>query len=497
MTVPEPSRRPAYDVLGSPEPAARGGGGRRGLAIALVGAGAVAVAGSAMAFAAFLGGGGAQPEDVLPSSALAMVKLDLDPAAGQKVAVYRLAKKFPTTADRVQDSDSVKDELLSALFEDDEDIDYDQDVKPWVGDRVGAALMPGGEEPTPLVAIAYTDRAGAEAAMREQQAGDEEFFYAFSSRADYVLLGASQDVVDNAAGTQDVLADSPSWEKGMDALDGDQILTVWADLDAVWTSIPQEARDEAAAVYGAESDFALGGTVVAGAHAADDHVEVVGRAIDLESPYQLQTALGGGQGSDLVAGLPADTIAALSMTNLGSGLAELFGSAYGAEDPLGIAAAARDLGLSLPDDLRTLLGDQTVIGMFGEQDVAVRARTADPDAAFRTASTLAQTFTGGGDTSQLLRRLDDGLAAGSSPMALDAISSDAGGLGETAAFRAAVPDAEEAGYVLYVDIARALQMFGSDLEEGAADAARLRSLGVTGSGDNRNSTFRMRLTVQD
>jgi hypothetical protein len=501
MTTPEPAMPAAYDVLGSPEPAARTGGRHRNLLAGVVGAGAVAVAvaGSAVAFATFLGGGGAQPEDVLPADAMGMVKLDLDPAASQKVAVYRLAERFPATSDRVQDQDSVKDELLSALFEEADDVDYDRDVKPWIGDRVGAALVPGGDEPQPqpLVAIAFDDRAGAQAAMEQLQEEDDEAFFAFSDKADYVLLGTSQETVDDAATTEEVLAGSDSWEKGMDALDGDQIVTLWADLDAVYDALPQEAREEAASIYGLESDFELGGTFVLGAHAGDDHVEVIGRAIDLESPIESTTPVGSGRGSDLVAGLPEETVAAMSVTNLGAGLAELFDTAYGEEDPLGIVTSAEQFGLTLPDDLRTLLGEETVVGFFGEEDVAVRTRTDDVDAAFRTATALAEGFTGGGDVSQVLRRLDDGLAAGSTPAALDAISTDDGGLGDSDAFRSAVPDADEAGYLVYVDIARAIELAGQDLGAGAEDAAQLQSLGITGSGDAESSTFRMRLTVKD
>lgn len=482
-----------HDVLGSPEPAPRRRS-RRGLAVGLVAGASLGVAGAAVATATYLGGGGAQPEDVLPSSALALVKLDLDPAAGQKLAVYRLAQRFPSTSEAVEDEDSVKDELLSALFAQDDEIDYEADVAPWIGDRVAVALLPGAEEPQPLVALAYTDRDAAEAALDGPVFdGEDDAFFAFSEVADYLLVGTSQEAVDAAAAGTDVLAGSARWEAGMDALDGDQIVTAWADLGAIWTSLPQEARDEAAQTYGLQSDVELSGTLIAGAHAADDHVEVLGRAVDVESPFGLSPAVGGR--SDLVAGLPGHTVAALSVTGLGSGLAGAFDQAYGAEDPLGVVAAAADLGLSLPDDLRTLLGDETVVGLFGDSDVGVRARTADADASYDVASSVAQLITGGDPSQVLLRRLEDGIAVGSTPEALDAISATGGGLGASERFRTAVPDAQEAAYVLYVDIPRALEMTGADLGEGADDAAALTSLGISGSGDARSSTFRLRLTV--
>ncbi len=482
-------------MLGSPYPPPRRRG-RAGLTAGLVGLGVMAVAVTAVAAATFLGGGGAQPEDVLPGNALAMVKLDLDPSAEQKLAVYRLAKRFPSVADRVRDEDRVKDQLLSALFEGVPDLDYDRDVAPWVGDRVGAALVPG-DEPQPLAAVAFDDRSAAEAGMDTLRSAQQDLFYAFSDRADYVLIGTSQETVDSAARGEQVLADSDTWQKGQDALDEDQIVTAWADLAALWAAMPAKSREEAAQAYGVESDFALDGVVAAGLRAADDHLELVGKALDVESPLQLEPPIGGGSGRGLVQRLPQDTVAALSVTNLGAGLVAMFDTAYGKDDPMGIVASAQDLGFSLPEDLGALLGDETVAALLGEDEGAVASRTDDPDAAYDVASRLAGLLDPAGDPSDVLRRLDEGIALGTSPEAVEAISGADGGLGDTDAFRAAVPGAEGAGTVAYVDIARVLELYGEELGERRDDAAALRAFGMTSSGDARNSTFRLRLTVKD
>lgn len=488
----------SQDVLGSPQPGPR----RRGpgkVAVGLVALGTVAVAGVGMAAATFLGGGGPQPEDVLPDNAIGMVKLDLDPAAGQKIAVYRLAKKFPSTSDKVGDQDDIKDDLLAALFEDEEDIDYASDIRPWIGDRIGLAAVPGtGEEPEPIAAVAYTDKAKAQDALRDMQADSEDMFFAFSEKADYVLIGDSQETVDAAADKDaDVLADNPSWEKGVEALDGDQIVTAWADLDAFWDALPEEARGEAAEMYGLD-EFELGGTFVIGAHAGDDHVEIVGRGLDIETPFDATTPIGGAAGSGMVQDLPADTVAAVSITNLGSGLADLFDTLYGADDPLGIEAAADEAGLSLPDDLRTLLGDETVLALFGEEEGALRTRSDDPDAAYDIAQSLLE-YSGGAEVAQLTQ-LDEGIALASSEESLSAIADGDGGLGGSDVFRTAVPDGSRAGMLLFVDIARAIELTGTDpaeeFGEGAADVEQLEAFGMTSSGDHRNSTFRMRLTVK-
>jgi hypothetical protein len=123
--------------------------------------------------------------------------IDLDPSAGQKLAVLRLAQRFPSTSDDVSDADAVRDELLQELFADDPDIDYERDVAPWVGDRAAVALVPvAGEDPQPLVVLAHTDRAAAEAGLRRITAEDPGTHLAFSQNADFVLLGPSQQAVD-------------------------------------------------------------------------------------------------------------------------------------------------------------------------------------------------------------------------------------------------------------------------------------------------------------
>ncbi len=494
MTTPEQpaSLPPALDVLGSAEPAARSGS-RSGLLAGLVGAGALAVAGTAVAAASFLGGGGAQPEDVLPADAFAVLKVDLDPAAGQKVAVYRLSQRFPSLAEKVRDQDKVKDQLLSALFEDVEELDYERDVAPWIGDRVAIAAVPGSDEPQPLAAVAYDDRAAAEDALERLAAEQDELAYAFSDNADYVLLGTTQATVDGAAATDRVLADVDEWKDGDDALEGDQIVTAWADLGAFWSSLPAEAREQAEEMYGLTADFAVDGLAVAGLSAADDHVELVGRALDVQSPLSEESTIGAGTGGDLVQGLPADTVAALSVTGLGAGLEQVFDAVYGDDDPMGLVATAQEAGLTLPDDLRALFGEEAVGALLGEEELGLRVRSDDPETSYDVLTRVAALA---GLDASTLRKLDDGFAAGTSPEALEAMTGD-GGLGESAAFRGAAPDADGAGYVVYVDIARLWEVFGDPTDEIAEDVEQLQSVGVTGSSDGRDSAVRARLTVRD
>lgn len=539
MTQPwnAPDSDPSSDVLpGGPSPAAAGGRVRRAVIVGAAGLAALGVAGTAWATVSFLSGGGSQPEDVLPANVIAVAKLDLDPAASQKIAVFRLAQKFPSTADRVTSEDGLKDQLLAALFSDVPDVDYATDVQPWIGDRAAIAAVPvPGEEPQMLAAVAFTDRQKAQDALRGLQADSDDAYFAFSANADYVLLGESQAIVDAAAGAQEVLADQQRFTSAVDTLDGDQIVTAWADLDAVWAALPEQLRSQAP-----EQQLELAGRVVLGAHASSDAIEVEGRAFGLRTSTLGGTGIGERAGSDLVQDLPADTVAALGVTGLGAGLVEIYNSLGEAGDPFGLAQAGEELGLQLPEDLRAVFGEQTVFAAFSEADLAARSRTDDPERARAVVEQLVALFSaqsiadegsaygyGEGElppptayeelppepspgsetrssslarTAELpadqLRVLDDGLAVGTTATAVDRISSGDGGLGRSPVFRDAVPDVDSAGLVLFVDVARALEAGGQKwLGDGNRDAEQLEAVGFTSSG-GENGTFRLRVTVK-
>src|SRR3954470_21680397 len=128
------------DIL---ETAARGANkATASLAVIAIGVSAVLVAGIGTAVAVGSAiGGGQQPEDVLPKSAIAMAKIDLAPTLGQRKAVYDLSRKFDKV--EVKSVSTLKDDLLAAFFESSgTDLNYNNDIKPWLGDRAGVAAVP-------------------------------------------------------------------------------------------------------------------------------------------------------------------------------------------------------------------------------------------------------------------------------------------------------------------------------------------------------------------
>ena len=487
------------DLLGSPTPAGRLSRLSAGTVLpAAIGVAAVSVATAGVAVLAFLSGGGTQPEDVLPAGALAFVKVDLDPAANQKLAVYRLAERFPASADKVDDEDDVKDQLLAALFENAEGVDYAADISPWIGDRAGIAALPsGGEEPDALAAVAYRDRAAAEAGLSRLKAADPTIVYAFSEKADYVLLGDTQAVVDAAVDPAEVLGDADRYTGAVDALDGDQILTGWVDAAGFWGALTPEERQQASEATGAQGDLAPTGQAVFGVRADDRYLEVQGRTVDANADVLREVEIGGEKGSGMVQDLPESTLLALSVTGLGDGLATLYDrTAGGAADALGLTESAAEFGLSLPQDLRVLLGEETMLAVFGREDVALRSR-GDGEEAFPLAQRLAQAFedNGGPPTDDKLRDLEAGFAVGTSPAALDQVTASDGGLGDSDRFQLAVPDADDAGVVLYVDVVRLLELGLAEDTVDRSSVEPLEAVGLTVNGGS-DGGFRLRLTVR-
>jgi hypothetical protein len=471
------------DIL---ETTARGTGkAPASLAVIAIGVSAILVAGVGTAVAVGSAvGGGQQPEDVLPKNAIAMAKVDLAPTLGQRKAIYDISRKFDNID--VHSVESVKDDLLEALFESSDDsLDYDTDIKPWLGDRAAIAAVPDGsaDKVAPVAAVQYTDREKATATLKEAQKDDDELFFAFSG--DYVLIATTQSAADKYAKADEHLSDNSTFGDAIDALDGDQIVTGWADVRGVYDVLPAEQRQSI------KLDADPSGSFVVGAHADSNYLEVVGKAVDVgDSLKQYGSGtFGNGKGHNLIATMPIESTFALELTGLGDSLTKAYDSLQKEEWFGEINEAAQEYGLTLPDDLRTVFGTDLGVGVFGNlrenPRVVGHVMTERPDEAIKILTKIPTPE----DTP---------------PFALEAegsnsyfVGTDAGAialarrgtLGDSAPFKRALPDAKDAGFALYVSIGRAAQIA---TDSAPAWVSHLEAFGMTASGDS--GEFRIRLT---
>lgn len=471
---------------------------RRGRHIALITA-AVLVGGTgitAFAVGSYLSGGGTQPDDVLRSGALAFAKVDLDPAANQKIAAYQLSKKFPGLLKDNGADEFLKDTLLAGLFTD-TDVSFEQDVKPWLGDRAGVAVYPAAgdsKEPRVALAIQYTDVDKMTAAMKRLDVKED---MGWATDQNYVVVSdTTSDAEAALAGGKDALADQTDYTGDVQALEGDQLAVVWADYGRLATT------DAAMGALGGLGSAGLAGMPVLGAaagggrlamglHAGGNFLELQGKTFGAKGAASVARTAG----TNLAGQMPADSLAAVSLTGLGAALSE----AWPALKATGLGSAPIDgatkqFGLKLPDDFKALLGDETglAVGPIASSGttpkVTLRTRGGDAARAEALMTVLTSMF---GIPAPALEKSADGFVMGTDAAAIKA---DVARLADDSRFKTAVPDAGNAGALLYVNLGEALK---DGLAKGA-DAAKYQALDAVGMSvtAEQNPTVRLRLTAK-
>jgi hypothetical protein len=462
-----------------------------------------AVVAGGLAVNSFLVGGGPQPEDVLPASTIGFVKVDLNPSMSQKLNVLRLMERFPEV-DR-KDDDLKRTVVESMLEESELDLDYERDVEPWLGDRAAVAALPAsspdtGDPVVPVVVVEFTDEAKMTATLdaAEKSLEDgESFEYAVGE--DFVFLGETQATVDAAASATEHLADSDTFANDKDAVDGsNQIVLGWMDVAAAYATVPEKDKAELAEQLGSAEPA---GRVVMGVRAESDAIEATGRTFDVEAGGT-QALATGGRGTGLVLDMPASTDIAFSATGLGAVAAELW-EKHGADSAMGLDREARDMGLEMPEDLVALLGQEAALGVtFRDLDgpdwaaVTARVATDGPDRALEVIDTLAATA----PEDILTLHAPGGYVAGNDREHLADAANGDNSLAGDPVFAKAVPDADDAGALLFVDlrpVVEVLSTWGEPVApEGKSGWDALEAFGVTATGDDGNGEFTMRLTFR-
>ena len=463
--------------------------GRRGVLLAAVAvgvAGTMAVGGWA---AMSLMAGGGQPAEAIPASAVGYASIDLDPSAGQKVEAFRMLRKFPAIEEEL--GLDVKDDLRRLIFDHSDlaacdGLDYAAEVEPWLGDRAAFAVLPGAEadtEPVPLVALQVTDEDAAAKGL-ERVAGcegvDGELGYAFTGG--YALLSDSTEHAEQAAADAEEgdLAGDPTFQRWTDELGDPGIVSMYAAPGApeVFAHLQDAVLEEgvpgalevepmAAGLGGGGMDERLqqlaedfkGAAAVVRFDDGTLETELVAEGL----PSELGMEAGG---TTAAHALPADTGLALSI-GLAEGwvdelLTALSGSMGGLSVDDLVAEAEAETGLSLPEDLESLLGEGVSIAVDAGVDVdallesedpsalpvGVRIQ-GDPDEILAVVDKLKAKI--GPDAQMLVSARGDGVVAlALSQEYVDTLAAE-GTLGEQDAFRAVVPDAERASGLLFVD----------------------------------------------
>ncbi|USQ79605.1 DUF3352 domain-containing protein [Ornithinimicrobium faecis] len=505
------------------------------LLIVLAVVAALVIGGGAWAATRMLGGGGDQPASALPEETAAYIRLDIDPQVGQKIAAVRF---FEGLDDEVLDAlngDDIRAQAFEWMAEEDEAfaaINYEEDIEPWLGDRMALGLVPNGsDEPYFGIALQVKDEEAADAGLTKLQEATNASGEASEGGLDWYFHGdyAVLTTTDAVTTMQDkteagTLADKDTFREDMDALGDEGVLSAWVDAEPLATladsPIAAQSLDSAAGMDPSGALGSMSGTsqlaeeMATGRFAAS--LRFSENSIELSGVTRGIDGLGvdGDDSGQLILGLPEDTVGAFSLEHGDQFVAEGYKmlKEQFPEDAAEAESQAAEAGFTLPDDIQTLVGSSLVLSVgpgvldlqndpenFEAWEIAYRSET--DTAAAEDLLTRVLDLTGEPELDQLLiRDTSDGvLTLGVSQSYVDAVAAD-GGLGDKATFQAAVPNAGDADSVFYVNVNSFEHLYLSEIpeDEGRDALELLAAVGYSASSDaDGNGDFTLRFVADE
>jgi hypothetical protein len=452
-----------------------------------------------------LSGGGAQPEDALPAGAVAFAKLDLDPSAGQKIDAIRFLRKFPSLRSNLSEDSDLRKQFFDQVADQVgwTGIDFDRDVKPWLGQRVGVAAyaphkstLDPSSQPDVVVALQVTDHDAAVKALTRlvDSASGSGPSPGFVVGDDYALLAqnpADAQRASRAARERGTLGEDKTFASDLAGLDSG-VAAFWLDGKALGTALPMVA-----AAGGGSTVAQSGRTTYVLRFDGPDVLELVGKVTGASS---LPTQLGELQGMDT---LPSSTVAAFGLADGRKVVGPAFDSLRKNLDRTAgpgtfdqsVTQLEAQYGIRLPDDIETLLGSNLVAALdrtgLGNGQIAVAARVQTDGT---RAVAILDRLTAGLPVPIAYRKLPDGYVIGSDQRATGRLAGG-GSLGSDSRFTNAVPDLKGSSVAIYVDLAALVDAFAPSAQR--ADLAPLDTLGMTAVTTGGGSgTFRLRLVTR-
>lgn len=463
-------------------------GGKRGLVIGASAAVLAVVAGAAVWATTSLSGGGRQPDDLAPKSTFAYVKIDLDPAANQKLAARSFFSKFPALRDKTGDEENVFEDVLASLLKGG-DLDYDRDLRPWFDKRAGlAAFRDGAGQPQVVGILRSKDDERARQSLEQVRARNEESpeDFAFTIERGYAVVGEQAAVADAVRLTEkESLSDNEFYSGDVDRLEGDQVAIAWANLPEAFEAVQSAVPFLAGAVPGLVTQQ-VKGRFVAGVHLTGDYAELQGVAVGVDQRTVPKVTAA----TDLLTSLPNDTVAAVSLSGLASGtqLADQF---FDLDELIG--QYLQGSGLSFTKDITPTLGDQLVVaaGPGPGTKAAVVTKPTSMETARMTSQRLAALLEFFG-VEPAVQVAGDRFVLATEEAYARQLAGGNGGLGSTPRFGKAVGDLADAAAVLYADV-RGLQSIRPAADE---PPAGLAAFGLVGGQRGEEQFLRIRVVAE-
>lgn len=307
---------------------------------------------------------------IVPANAIGFLSVNLEPAIEQQRSLLSFAKAFPDAKVKDEFGDA-KDELLSEILS--ESGMTLADVKPWLGKEIAVAAFAGkaaGSTPSFIVIIDSSDDAKAEAALKK--AKDIGGYRVVDG---YALVVGEQDtgtlvldaVAAQAKDGKNGLAEQTRFTQVIDELHGDRLVLGWVDTPRLAELGEQALSGLGGMGGGFTTQFGQSNPIAFDLHAAPGAMVIEGAGIAAGD--------GGSRGAPkLTEGLPAETMVALSLFNIGGSLTKAFGqldgstgtTIVGGEMAADAISGVKDgfkeaTGLDLEGDLLSWMGGEVVV----------------------------------------------------------------------------------------------------------------------------------------
>lgn len=521
--------------LSTPPPPPKAGSNRRkGL-----------VAGGVIALAALVGGGvwaassffgqGAQPAEALPANTIGYASIDLNPSGGQKIEAFKILRRFPAFRDQV--GLNADDDLKKKAFESMQgdgfcpDLSY-SDVDSWLGDRFAIAAVDLGEQyPTPVGVVQVTDDAKAEAGLKKiQSCAGGDGSGGFVVDGDWAVLAETesiaQKVVDKTG--EGTLAADSDYQKWTGELGDAGVVNMYAAPEAgrYLAQLADQFSGMASQLGSMASDGSMGptGSSSMPSQMTDQLKDFPGLAMTMRfSNGALEVAAAGGTNEQTTAmlgdgglssmtDLPDNTAAAVGFS-LGDGwvqkMLDQFSSMSGMSSDEMVSQVEQETGLTLPDDLETLLGDSATVALSSDfspetfmnssdgSDVPVGMRVHGDAAGIGSVLDKIAAKDASAGAALGHDASGDNVAIGPNPAYRAELLKD-GGLGDTEAFRDVIPEADKSSVALFVnfDAGNWLANLAQGDAEAEANLQPLKGLGMSSWIDGDTSHFLLRLTTE-
>jgi hypothetical protein len=323
---------------------------------------------AAVLLVAGCGGGGsdgdADPATAVPSDALFYAEVVVRPEGSLREDALAAAGKVL----RTDEPEARLRELMRSAFEDaGEDVDYERDVQPWLGERAGFWVEPTSEKDNfgvLLLEAADFDKArdslraslerGGRTVSERSHRGVEYLVNSEEVAAgvvgDFAAVGREPDLrrtIDASEGSS--LAEADAYREAVDALEDERLAHFWADMRELMRLAL--AEDELGAMVPLDSLRPLAGSFAADGDRLAVELQSLTSGEDALAPW-LATGP-----TPLVQELPADAWAAGGAADLGEGLRTTLDQVAGAFGGIAIRRELqRETGLDLDRDLLDWIG---------------------------------------------------------------------------------------------------------------------------------------------